>query len=119
MVIRLDPAEQIRQYCNFAWKPVRLLRASKKPRDEGWPSRWASEEDMVAWYESGENVGIQVGEVSGWICCVDLDCEEATRLAPSFLPETLMAGKEHDRTPTHYVYRSEGAAYLKIAHGSE
>ena len=116
--IRLDPTEQIRQYYTFLWKPVRLLRESKKPRDEGWPERWVSEEEMVAWYESGENVGLQCGGVSDWLCCIDLDSPEAARLAPKFLPKTLMADKEKDGRPSHYIYRSEGADYLKVTDGS-
>lgn len=117
-VVQLDPHEQIKSYFTFAWKPIRL-REDKRPRDEGWPESWVSEEEMLEWYEGGGNVGIQVGKVSDWLCCVDLDSEEAMKLAPKFLPETLMAGKERETLPSHYIYRSEGADYLQITDGAE
>jgi P4 family phage/plasmid primase-like protien len=119
MVSTSAAEDQIRQYFTFAWKPVRLERASKKPHDAAWQENWISEEQAIAWFDQGENIGIQVGAVSNWICCVDLDSDEAVRLAPAFLPDTLTAGKEADERPTHYIYRSEGAGYLKIAEGTK
>lgn len=118
-MMRLASEEQIRSYFAFAWKPVRLERESKKPVDAEWQKNWISEEEAIAWFGSGQNIGIQVGEVSNWICCVDLDSREAVQLAPRFLPDTLKAGKEDDGVATHYIYRSEGADYLKIASGAE
>jgi P4 family phage/plasmid primase-like protien len=111
-------AEQIRAYLASQWKPIRLNGDTKRPVDEGWPERWVSEEDLIAWHRRGGGIGIQVGPVSDHIACVDLDTPEARRLAPHFLPDTLKAGKEAEDLASHWVVRSEGISYLKIADGS-
>ncbi len=49
-------------------------------------------------------MGWQVGEISDWRCAVDPDCPEAEKLAPTFLPDTLKAGK--GGVPSLYFYRS-------------
>jgi hypothetical protein len=94
-------AEQIRAYLASQWKPIRLEGDTKKPVDTGWPERWVSEEDLIAWFRGGGGIGIQVGPVSDHIACVDLDAAEARRLAPHFLPDTLKAGKEAEDLASH------------------
>jgi Bifunctional DNA primase/polymerase, N-terminal len=111
-------AEQIRAYLASQWKPIRLEGDTKKPVDAGWPERWVSEEDLIAWFRGGGGIGIQVGPVSDHINCIDLDSAEARRLASHFLPDTLKAGKEAEDLASHWVVRSEGVSYLKIADGA-
>lgn len=111
-------AEQIRAYLASQWKPIRLAGDTKKPVDAGWPERWVSEEDLIAWFRGGGGIGIQVGPLSDHINCIDLDTAEAQRLAPHFLPDTLKAGKEAEDLASHWVVRSEGVSYLKIADGA-
>lgn len=82
-------------------------------RDAGPEPRPRGREGAAPVLRNGNNVGIQVGEVSGWICAVDLDCEEAVRLAPRFLTDTLKSGKQG--IASHWVYRSEGAARQSYA----
>jgi P4 family phage/plasmid primase-like protien len=114
----MDAAEQIRAYLANQWKPIRLNGDTKRPVDERWPDRWVSEEDLIAWHRRGGGIGIQVGRVSDHIACIDLDTPEARRLAPHFLPDTLKAGKEAEDLASHWVVRSEGVSYLKIADGA-
>jgi len=106
--------EQIRAYLAAQWKPIRLHGESKKPKDFEWPERWASEEQLITWYEKGGGIGVQVGPSSDHIVAVDLDTPEARALAPLFLQDTLKAGKEHEDLPSHWIYRSEGASYFKV-----
>ncbi len=44
--------------------------------------------DTAPRYFNGEpqNIGVILGEASGGLCDIDLDCIEATRAAPYFLP---------------------------------
>jgi hypothetical protein len=51
------------------------------------------------------NIGIILGEPSGWIVDIDLDCDEAIRLAPRILPPTLMFGRP-SKPCSHWLYRS-------------
>src|SRR5215216_5998473 len=100
-------------YEEFGYKLVKVTRDLKKPNYTEWQLKTIPPDEMREWVSSGGNVGIQAGEVSGWICAVDLDSEEAIRLAPKFLPEgTLKSGKQG--IPTHWVFRSPGARYLQF-----
>lgn len=93
---------------------VPLKPEDKKPKGNEWPSRTITREEIERNLERGGGVGIQAGECSGWICAADLDCDEARKLAPLFLPKTLTSGKEGERLPSHYVYVSEGAGYRQF-----
>src|SRR5215211_1435630 len=114
----LEPEEQIRAYYTFKYKV--LLLGDKNPfnpyHSEGkeWEREWVQEEDAIAHGAKGGNIGLQMGEVSDWLCAVDFDVEEVRRMAHRFLRDTLKAGKEKEPLPSHYIYRSEGADYLQI-----
>jgi bifunctional DNA primase/polymerase-like protein len=91
-------------------KTVRLDREQKKPVDKEWQKRDFSLADHKRWVACGGNIGLQMGECSGWWCVVDQDCPEGEQLAPSFLGKTLALRKGTER-PSIYVYRSPGLGY--------
>ena len=104
----------LRFYDNEGIKLVRLSHRTKKPVDSEWQQRPLALEDVQEWVRSGGDVGWQCGEVSGWMAAVDLDCGEARRLAPKFLPETLRGAKGKE-TPSQYFYRSSDLGYKKFS----
>src|SRR5918992_1081487 len=104
----------LRFYDNEGIKLVRLSHRTKKPIDDEWQLRPLALEDIQEWVRSGGDVGWQCGQVSGWMSAVDLDCEEARRLAPSFLPETLRGAKGRE-APSQYFYRSPDLGYKKFS----
>jgi P4 family phage/plasmid primase-like protien len=114
----LDPDEQIKAYYQFGYKV--LVLGDKNPynpyRADGleWQKEHVQQETALEHAAKGGNIGLQMGAVSDWLCAVDLDTPEVRKLAPQFLPSTLMAGKEGEDAPSHYVYRSEGADYLGV-----
>src|SRR5690606_26300049 len=57
----------------------------------------------------GESVGVHLGP-SGLVD-IDLDCPEAIELAPKFLPDTAIFGREHELS--HWLYSGE-ATYRKF-----
>ena len=71
----------LRFYDNEGIKLVRLSHRTKRPVDTEWQQRSLTVEDAEEWVRNGGDVGWQCGEVSGWMSAVDLDCEEARRLA--------------------------------------
>jgi putative DNA primase/helicase len=104
----------LRFYHNEGIKLVRLSHRTKKPVDDEWQRRTVALEDLEEWVRNGGDVGWQCGEISGWISAVDLDCEEARKLAPKFLPETLRGAKGQE-TPSQYFYRSPDLGYKKFS----
>ncbi len=107
-----EPERLLAAYDEFGWKQVKVDRELKKPTYEKWQEKTIPREELRRHVEGGGNVGIQAGQVSDWICAADLDSEEAVRLAPKFLPETLKSGKQG--IPTHWIYRSPGAGYRQF-----
>ena len=104
----------VEQYAQLRWKMLKLHPATKKPVGSGWQKAdGLSEQAAKKVIEQGNPIGIQAGEVSGWLSCVDNDSGEAVKLAPQFLPKTLASGK--NGTASHYVYYSEGIDYAKYA----
>src|SRR5918994_628155 len=106
--------ELLRFYDNEGIKLVRLSHRTKKPVDDEWQLRPLALEDIEEWVRGGGDVGWQCGQVSGWMSAVDLDCEEARKLAPKFLPETLR-GEKGREAPSQYFYRSPDLGYKKFS----
>lgn len=104
----------LRFYDNAGIKLVRLSHRTKKPVDDDWPRATLPLEVLEEWVRNGGDVGWQCGEVSGWISAVDLDCEEARRLAPKFLPETLR-GAKGEEAPSQYFFRSPDLGFKKFS----
>jgi putative DNA primase/helicase len=100
--------------CGF--KVVRLDAAAKRAIDHQWQLRTIPLEDVKRHVECGGNVAVQLGEVSGGLCCIDCDSPEAVALAAQlvaetspWMPETLTAGR--DGETRHYFYRSPKLGY--------
>ncbi len=108
-------ADLLAEYDEAGIKMVRVSRASKKAVDVGWPTRQTSLEEVRAWVARGENVGLQVGEVSGWLCVPDPDCPEAEQLAPRFLPGDTLSQAKGGGRPSQYFYRSPGLGHKQFS----
>jgi|SRR5215217_4117055 len=105
--------QQISRYLKDGFKVVKLRANTKKPVDRQWQRRHVSEEKLHEWARSGGAIGLQMGEISGWLGCCDLDWDEARWLAPTFLPHTLR-GCKGDEEPSQYFYISPGLPYAKF-----
>src|SRR5215217_3148536 len=106
--------ELLNAYDAAGVRQVPLREEDKKPLGNEWQTREITRDEIERNLERGGGVGIQAGECSGWVCAGDLDCDEARKLAPRFLPETLTGGKANERHPSLYVFISEGAGYRRF-----
>jgi P4 family phage/plasmid primase-like protien len=106
--------ELLNAYDAAGLRLVPLRREDKKPLGNEWQTRPITRDEIERNLERGGGVGVQAGECSGWVCAADLDCEEARKLAPEFLLDTLTSGKASEPHPSHYVYISEGAGYKQF-----
>lgn len=106
----LRDEELVDKYAGLGWKLLRLHRQTKRPVGNEWQLKpGLSRDGAMAAIRRDQPIGLQVGEVSGWIAVVDCDTPEAMRLAAHFLPATLAAGKGGARS--HYFYRASGLGY--------
>jgi hypothetical protein len=106
-------ADLASRYREGGFKVVRLRRDTKRPFVKGWQEHEESEEVILEWVEKGNPIGIQMGECSGWLSCIDLDWPESRALAPVFLHETL-TGQKGSEIPSQYFYVCEDLPFAKF-----
>jgi hypothetical protein len=89
--------------------PVKLH--DKKPWDfqrnqlrERWEQLRITDADIDGLFPAEGNIGVLLGEPSGGLVDVDLDCPEARRAAPHLLPDTGMVGGRESASDSHYFY---------------
>lgn len=100
----LQSAQIAASWLELGIKPVPLSPRSKKPNGGiGWNKLRVTPETVHQFFSDGENVGGLWGDPSNGIIDVDLDWDEASEIAPIFLPETFIYGRS-TRPMTHYLY---------------
>ncbi len=92
-----------------------LVHKDKGAFLDNWESTDLTHEDLLKHWGNGRpaNIGIRLGDPSGGRVDVDLDSDLAVELAPLFLPETKMSGRE-GKDPAHYWYVSPGTQTQKF-----
>jgi hypothetical protein len=78
----------------------------KRPVGDGWEKSRLGAEELRARLTKDSNLGLLLGEPSGGIVDVDLDCPEAVVLADTFLPPTECIFGREGNPRTHRLYRA-------------
>ncbi|RYB05718.1 phage/plasmid primase, P4 family [Lichenibacterium ramalinae] len=87
------------------WAPLPIPYQTKRPRIEKWPELRISADKAGLYFDQPtQNIGVLLGQASGGLTDVDLDCSEAADLAPFFLPETGATFGRAGRRRSHYLY---------------
>jgi hypothetical protein len=88
----------------FAVIPVPF--GKKKPRIEAWPELRIDASQLQNYFRSRQlNVGVLLGEPSGWLIDIDLDHPSAVELAPEYLLPTGMIWGRESKPRSHLIYR--------------
>src|SRR6516225_6851046 len=103
----MSPLETARSYIDRGWSPVPVAYKSKNPIREGWQRLAIDETNVEIHFGSGpQNVGVTLGPISGGLTDVDLDCAEASVIAPYVLPRTdAIFGRPSARP--HWLYYTQ------------
>lgn len=92
-------------YIKRGWAPVPIPPRQKGPIVDDWSKLRIKETDAGQWFNGREqNIGIILGPASGHLTDVDLDCMEAIRLAPYFLPPTDAVFGRASKPRSHWIY---------------
>jgi Tol biopolymer transport system component len=83
------------------WKPVPVNRKTKKAIGKDWQKRPFNPAQFNA---NAQNLGIQLGEVSGGLADVDLDTMTAVGFAPEFFPATNAVFGRKSKPASHQLY---------------
>jgi putative DNA primase/helicase len=112
---RVDVRKTVISYIKRGWKVIPVPYKSKAPNTKGWPDLRLGSDDINAHFAStNQNVGVLLGEPSGWLVDVDLDCAEAVELAADLLPETDATFGRKSRPKSHRLYVAKNAPSAKF-----
>lgn len=95
--------EHVQALRALGWATVRIPPLSKAPIERDWPRTDYPPEAFAP----GDNVGIKLGDPSGGLVDVDLDCLEAVALAPRFLPPSATFGRP-SKARSHWIFHCPG-----------
>ncbi|HJQ32944.1 MAG TPA: AAA family ATPase [Pyrinomonadaceae bacterium] len=94
-------------YLRRGWMPLPVPYRSKNPNFECWQNFTVTEADLSRhFYGRQQNIGVLLGKASGDLTDVDLDCDEAVKLAPYFLPAIGAIFGRQTRPRSHWLYAS-------------
>lgn len=98
--------ETARIYIARGWRVVPVPHRSKAPRVRGWQTLRLDETDLPTHFNGApQNIGVLVGEPSGWLIDVDLDHPFAVEMAGRFLPSTGSIFGRPGNPGSHRLYR--------------
>ncbi len=91
------------------WSVLDLPYRSKRLTRAGWQhERWTDEQLRERFGNGPRNVAVLLGEPSGALIDIDLDCREALALADQFLPPTPSEFGRPSKPRSHRLYYVEG-----------
>lgn len=99
------------------WTPLPVPHRQKKTLLSQWPKMTLADATAHAdrWFaDPSSNVGVSLGERSGGLVDIDLDCPEAVLLAPDFLPPTRTFGRPGN-PDSHWLFLAADAQTAKFA----
>jgi putative DNA primase/helicase len=103
--MQLRPIEIARSYLDRGWMPLPVPFRSKNPAFKDWQRFRVSEPDLHKYFNGEQqNIGVLLGQASSNLIDIDLDCDEAIVLAPSFLPITTAIFGRETRPRSHMLY---------------
>lgn len=92
-------------YARHGWSVIPIPRGSKNPGFRGWQQLRLQEAELPQYFVGDCNLGVLMGEPSGWLIDVDLDHPRAVALAADFLPPTAAVFGRPSKPRSHWLYR--------------
>ena len=87
------------------WRVIPVNHRGKQPIGQAWQTQRLDEDGIRAAFAVPRNSGILLGEPSGGLVDVDLDCPEAAVMAGRLLPATASFG--HGGKLGHLLYQAD------------
>jgi len=93
------------KYIREGYAPIPILFKKKNPKIKEWTKLRLNQENYSSYFNGKkQNIGIILGEASGGLIDIDLDCTEAIKLASHFLPETPAIFGRESKPCSHWIY---------------
>jgi len=91
-------------YLARGWKVVPIPKGTKAPLLPRWQELRLTADELPQHFNNGQNVGVLLGEPSKGLTDLDLDCPEALRVAPAFLPHSDAIFGRASKPKSHWLY---------------
>ncbi len=102
------------RYAHRGWSVIPIPHRSKNPGFDGWQRlRLTTKSIRDHFNGQPQNIGVLLGEPSGWLVDVDLDHPRAVELAAQFLPPTPAVFGRAGKERSHWLYRANGRVATK------
>jgi hypothetical protein len=102
------------------WSLVPVPFREKAPTITNWPKLRITNTTAPHYFNGGpQNIGVILGEASGDLVDVDLDCPEAAALAPFFLPPTPARFGRAGKPNSHWLYTAPNSKVRAFSLGKE
>jgi hypothetical protein len=101
----MKPLDYALRYIRRGWSPIPIPKGQKGPRIKGWQNLRITDAEVRKYFSRDGNLGIILGEASGGLIDIDLDCAESIQLAPKFLPQTEAIFGRPSKLNSHWLYR--------------
>ncbi|TXN76445.1 hypothetical protein FV228_00335 [Methylobacterium sp. WL18] len=101
------------EYIKRGWCIIPIPIGEKAPIIKDGPNFRIRATKLEEHFGTGCNIGVIMGEASGGLTDVDLDCSEALCLAPGILPVTNARFGRSSRPLSHYLYITDLAETRK------
>ncbi len=111
----VSPLEAAREYVRRGWRVVPIPFKRKGAKIDDWGKMTLTEAELPAYFDQPANIGLILGEPSGWLVDVDLDCQEAIEIAEQYLPPTPAVTGRPSKPRSHYWYYAPGAVTARHA----
>ena len=98
-------------YIGLGFAVVPIDHKQKAPKIKAWENLDITAGNAAKFFNGAEqNIGVLLGARSNGLADVELDCEEAVRLAPHFLPPTDAVFGRESKPLSHYLYFIDDAS---------
>jgi P4 family phage/plasmid primase-like protien len=107
---RLETQRAALDYLAHGWQPIPVPRRTKNPNRPEWQKERRDEPTVQREFLTSCNVGVLLGEPSGWLMDVDLDHILAVEMADQFLPPTPAVFGRQGKPRSHRLYKVSAPA---------
>lgn len=99
-------ADAALEYIQRGWRVVPIAHRKKGPILNEWQKLRITEDEIGNYFSRGrQNVGVLMGEPSGWLIDIDLDHPRAVELAEEHLPPTDAKFGRESKPRSHWIYQ--------------
>ncbi len=98
--------EIAKSYCERGWSVIPVPYKQKGPKLKAWGKLRLKKADLPKHFGlQPKNIGVLLGEPSGGLVDIDLDCMESVSLARFFLPKTEAIFGRKSKPGSHQLYK--------------